>query len=439
MAALAIDHCASAKNPITENSMWDELKALWTLEEKIDDSDTNFSWDKYADILPDWIHGEAFDIKDRSLFYKIRDIQKTKIWLTLLDISEYIKKYLPDLVKNALNILPASRLISAEKKLKTIFTGLLRTDLDNLIDAIGVEDLFFKRITIKNSLAEALTEIKNHEENLGILTVPFTRETPPEDLPADDVMDEAVDPLWPDFIFPLADPDTGLETEESAVLPPVTVSTENLQPLDIMAEKLEVFTDLVDSLLPAPEISPERETDLSFNPLLDHRDTRFVIRCVFERPNCGPMFPAVLSRPSRMLEMAPFFDPDAPARQVRISLPMDISPSGLRKYKKNAMFLISDMLCGKIKKIKKITFADLVLSVLPWPFHKNLPSMGPTGPCKSKGKTIGMFCSISIPIVTLCALILMIIIVNLFNIFFGWIPYLFMCLPIPGFKGKDND
>ena len=35
--------------------------------------------------------------------------------------------------------------------------------------------------------------------------------------------------------------------------------------------------------------------------------------------------------------------------------------------------LVSDMLCGKLDAIRKLKFSDLVLSVLPWPFHKELP------------------------------------------------------------------
>ena len=118
-------------------------------------------------------------------------------------------------------------------------------------------------------------------------------------------------------------------------------------------------------------------------------------------------------------------------------MPLDISPAGLRKYQKNTGFVISDMLCGKIKGIRKMTLADLVLSVLPWPFHKDLPEQG-SGTCKDGGNSFGMICSLSIPIVTLCALILMMIIVALFDLFFRWIPYLFVCLPIPGLKGKGK-
>jgi hypothetical protein len=42
-----------------------------------------------------------------------------------------------------------------------------------------------------------------------------------------------------------------------------------------------------------------------------------------------------------------------------------------------------------------------------------------------------MICSLSIPIITICALILLLIIVNLLNIVFWWLPYFKICFPIP--------
>ena len=44
--------------------------------------------------------------------------------------------------------------------------------------------------------------------------------------------------------------------------------------------------------------------------------------------------------------------------------------------------------------------------------------------------------SLSIPIVTLCAMILLIIMVALFDMFFRWIPYLFVAIPVPGLRAK---
>ena len=45
----------------------------------------------------------------------------------------------------------------------------------------------------------------------------------------------------------------------------------------------------------------------------------------------------------------------------------------LKKYRKNSEFSIVSI-CGKCGEKKVITFDDLVLSVLPWPFHKDLPA-----------------------------------------------------------------
>jgi hypothetical protein len=163
----------------------------------------------------------------------------------------------------------------------------------------------------------------------------------------------------------------------------------------------------------------------------------FVIRFVYERPLCGPLEPPEVSKPTVPFEMAGYFDPDAPARPIRISLPLDTSPAGLRKFDKNTAFAISDVLCGQMQRLRSLTFGDLVLSVLPWPFHKDLSASSPdAGACKTGGLEIGMICSISIPIITICALLLLIIIVSLLDIVFRWMPYFFICFPLPGFKGK---
>jgi len=115
---------------------------------------------------------------------------------------------------------------------------------------------------------------------------------------------------------------------------------------------------------------------------------------------------------------------------VRIGLPVDISPAGLRKFDKNAVFMLSDMLCGQIDRMKGIGLADLVLSVLPFPFHKSL-SVPEKGDCK-----LGVMCSLSIPIITICAMLLLMIVVSLLDFIFRWVPYFIVCFPLPGFKGR---
>jgi len=144
----------------------------------------------------------------------------------------------------------------------------------------------------------------------------------------------------------------------------------------------------------------------------------------------------VISEPTAPFLMAGFFDPDAPARPLRINLPMDTTPAGLRKFDKNTAFMISDVLCSQIDRAKGMGLGDLVRSVLPWPLHKDL-DIPDTGPCEKDGTSFGMICSLSIPIITICALILLMIIVSLLDIIFRWVPFFIMCLPLPKFSGKQ--
>ena len=140
---------------------------------------------------------------------------------------------------------------------------------------------------------------------------------------------------------------------------------------------------------------------------------RYVLRCVYERAQCVPAH-LYVSRPSEEFELAPFFDPDAPGRPVRVGLPVDVSLSGLRKFKKNVAFMMSNQLRKKIDGIagKEKDILDNNASV------------------SDGGIDIGLICSFSIPIITLCAFILLFIIVILLNIVFWWIPLLKICFPL---------
>jgi hypothetical protein len=268
---------------------------------------------------------------------------------------------------------------------------------------------------IKASLKDALLAVKSgaNEDNLEKVKTSYDRTKNP-----------TLDP-WPQFLFPLADP--------NFAPPQVNPKVTNVGQL---LDKVDDFAALIEKALPAVPAG-----DVPTNPLIsqqpmDMREGWYVIRCVFERPECGPIDPPVLSEPSQAFQMAGFFDPDAPARPIRIALPIDTSPGGLRKFDKNTAFMISDMLCGQINRVKGLTLGDLVLSVLPWPFHKDLP-VGDGGPCEKGGLEIGMMCSLSIPIITICALLLLMIIVFLLDFIFRWIPFFIFCFPLPKFKSKD--
>lgn len=237
---------------------------------------------------------------------------------------------------------------------------------------------------------------------------------------------------WPDFLFLFVDPWFSVPTPVPGAAPPGAG--------DFGAEALQAQIDgleaLVAALAPNPAARSPEPMLASLQPT-DMREAWYVMRLVHERPECAPWEGPVISRATVPFQMAGFFDPDAPARPVRIGLPVDISPAGLRKFDKNAVFVMSDMLCGQVDRFKGMSFGDLVLSVLPWPFHKDL-SVPDKGPCKQGDLSLGVMCSLSIPIITICALILLMIIVSLLDLIFRWLPWFVVCFPLPGFKGRKD-
>ncbi|HYV04946.1 MAG TPA: hypothetical protein VFB82_10185, partial [Blastocatellia bacterium] len=141
-------------------------------------------------------------------------------------------------------------------------------------------------------------------------------------------------------------------------------------------------------------------------------ETLYVLRCVYQRPNC-PFESDIISSASEPFAIATFFDTDAPSRPVRITLPIDTSIAGLRKFPKNVAFLTSDKLrkqMAGVADLKKAIDGDL--------------SPGPDF-------QLGEICSFSIPIITLCAFIVLFIFLILLNIAFFWLPFIKICLPIP--------
>ncbi|MEO8380052.1 MAG: hypothetical protein ABI779_10355 [Acidobacteriota bacterium] len=185
---------------------------------------------------------------------------------------------------------------------------------------------------------------------------------------------------------------------------------------------------------PLPGVVPMAPRQVAQASATLHRSPWFTVRCVFERPECTGVKPAVVSDPTASFQMAAFFDSDAPARPVRIAMPADTTPAGLRKFDKNTAFVMSDVLCGQFNAAKNLGFIDLVLAVLPFPLHKDL-SVTPS-PCTSGSDPDGLTCSFSIPIITICALILLMIIVKLLDIIFFWMPFFQICLPLPKFDAK---
>jgi hypothetical protein len=327
-----------------------------------------------------------------------RDEIQTVSWYVLLDLARFLEAHLPNvwaaLTGTAASLSPAEAAIVS-----------------------AIDATTYTRDSVTRTLRSTLAALRAREVQLERVAVPYTEGSS----------------AWPSELFPLA----------------AIRSTEQLNPkpgdfvLPSPVERVSGLTpatleSLVRAALPAAASAPVPVAPIASRPPLAAADPGwFVIRCVYERPQCGPLAPPVVSEPSEVFQLAAFFDPDAPARPIRIGLPADVSPAGLRKFDKNTAFMVSDMLCGHIQRMKGLTLGDLVRSVLPWPLHKDLPvSGGP--PCSDAAGSVGMMLSISLPIVTIAALMMLMIIVNLLDIVFRWMPYFMVTFPIPGFKAKEN-
>jgi hypothetical protein len=136
---------------------------------------------------------------------------------------------------------------------------------------------------------------------------------------------------------------------------------------------------------------------------------RYAVRGVYRRPQCDPVQDWV-GRPSEPFELAPLYDPDAPVRQIRIGLPEDVSVAGLRKFAKGVAFSVSKQLQEQLNRVSP----DMLKGDPPGPFQPDL----------------GFICTLSIPIITICAFILLMIIVNILNLIFRWLPFFQICLPL---------
>jgi hypothetical protein len=374
-----------------------------------------------------------------TLLQAARERAQPLSWLILLDFAKFLSQYLPDVWRGV------------QGKPANLATGSQQQRLLDVLTNTKVEAALSSALLagsaipyVAQSLAEAL---KTTEQWDAVPAAPGSNQQPGSKLDAvtTPYTRDKLDPAWPNFLFPLADP----EHPEAAPIPDpgpfsgLSAEEQTLADADKDAKDATPNVDLLGVLVllalaesdPTTSL-PQPDIPVAALPAADPLNGLFQIRCVYEQPACGPVQPEVVSDPTEPFEMAGFFDPDAPARPIRIGLPIDTTPAGLRKFDKNTAFIMSDVLCGQVKRAQGMTFGDLVLSVLPWPFHQDLPS-GDGQPCKdSGGAQIGMICSLSIPIITICALILLMIMVTLFDIIFSWIPFFMICFPLPGFKAK---
>jgi hypothetical protein len=388
--------------------------------------------------------GGETDLEAKTRLFKQNLQWQMQSWLILLDFADYLAAQLPA-VWNAVG--GASGPLTAQQQ--TLFNWLSTAQQPPaLVTSCINPDTGVQLKPSWSTVAEALKGIVAARRGLEQIDLLYAA-------------DNAVDARWPGFHFLLA----GLAAQAGSSpaictgpfqsLPgPNPAPAENVTPDPLIPgrtpQQLEAAqrVAMIDRLtaMVGRALDPRPETDqpaLPFamqlaNTLKDANGDSgwFVIRYVYLNPECGPLDAPTLSAPSQRFQLANFFDPDAPARPIRITLPLDTSPAGLRRHNKSTAFVISDMLCGQIQRAKGMGLGDLVRSVLPWPLHKDLDT-GANGACiNANGINIGMICSLSIPIITICALILLIIIVTLLDLIFRWLPYFITCFPVPGLRAK---
>ncbi len=395
-----------------------------------------------GDIEPEPAPDRARRVFDYNVQYQMQS------WLLLLDLRKWIDTEIPVLGSAiASGIAPPNGTPA-----RAVWNWLGDADSATLVTGIDHPSTAAQLKPMAASMRDALRDILQFEDALETATTQYT--------PDSAVLQTAG---WPSFHFPLAGITAGFaaagpftDASTAGVVgdilnPPGTTSDEATgidTPDDFVGSGFDPETlDKVTALF-ARALPLSNEADVQPMPhALKLRDTLiktagdtgiFVIRMVHLNADCGPLHPPTLSAASVRFRLASYFDPDAPVRPITITLPSDTSPAGLRKHGRGAAFVMSDMLCGQVQRAKGLGFIDLVLQVLPWPFHKDI-KVGDGGGCKGgSGLEIGMICSLSIPIITLCALILLIIIVTLLDFIFRWLPWFIACFPVPKLKGKST-
>ena len=143
-------------------------------------------------------------------------------------------------------------------------------------------------------------------------------------------------------------------------------------------------------------------------------ETRYFVRLVYEHDPCAPK----VSQPSQTFTFARYFDPAAPARNIRIELP-SIKPKDLRRYKKGVGMEMAPELRDVMNRIHKglLEGEDLLPDSISW--------------------DLGMICSFSLQIIFLVAFIVMFIFLIALNFIFWWLPFLKICFPIPVKKSSS--
>jgi hypothetical protein len=150
----------------------------------------------------------------------------------------------------------------------------------------------------------------------------------------------------------------------------------------------------------------------------DEPDARYVLRA-FVRLKAEGACPArtVWSAYSPAFVIAPWYEGGG-APPVQVALPDPTDKAMLKKLKPNVAFTVPpslhDLLAGDPQDL--------------------LDGKKPAG----SGLTLGWICSFNIPIITICAFIVLNIFLSLFDLFFRWMMFIKICIPFPKKGGGEE-
>ena len=122
---------------------------------------------------------------------------------------------------------------------------------------------------------------------------------------------------------------------------------------------------------------------------------------------------------SQVFRIAPWYE-SGPAAPVQVALPDVSDPGFLRKLKPDVAFSVPEPV---FNLLNRLNLADLQ--------DGKKPSSGP-------GIGLGWICGFNIPIITLCAFIVLSIFLSLLHILFFWLPFVKICIPFPKPGGGDD-
>ena len=141
-------------------------------------------------------------------------------------------------------------------------------------------------------------------------------------------------------------------------------------------------------------------------------NSRYILQSfvrVQTKPGCPPR--TVWTQATEPFEVMPWYESCGDVAPTMIELP-DLTPSTLKKLKPNVAFKVPE-------SVQK--FMDNI----------NMDGLLDGKKPASSQFELGMICSFSIPIITLCAFIVLQIFLSLLNIVFFWMAFIRICIPFP--------